>query len=189
MNDLRLSIRQSFALIGMDSTPTRQVMESPRGEQQIEQPPARMEFSSTASQLNIDSSEAWMALGRGPHMDWNQRLYGQMKSVFLQNLAQTVEAGSRMAQITNPRSAFADLGRQSMSRESLVDYQLSKPNYNNVKFDYTPSEVDTVIEPSKVEVNYIPMKPDIQVEQGKLDIYLRQKNSIAIEVSTYDWYK
>lgn len=189
MNDLRLSIRQTHAAIGMESTRSRQMMESPRGEQEIVQPAAELNFSTTPSNLQVDSSEAWMALGKGPHMDWNERLYGQMKSVFLQNLSQTVEAGKRMAQITNSRSAFADLGRANMSRGNPVDYQLGTPNFNNVKIEYTPSKVETTIEASKVEIHYTPIKPDIQVERGKLDIYLRQKNAIDIEVSTYDWYK
>lgn len=189
MNELRLSIRQTYAAIGMDSQPARQLMDASVGDQQIVQPQANMDFSTTPAKLEINSSEAWQALGKGPHMEWNQRLYGQMKSIFLQQLAQTVAAGHRMAQITNPRNAFADIAKDSIGKQSSVNYVLGTPNVDNVRVTYTPGGVTTAIEPSPVDIQYIPIKTDIQVEQGKLEIYLRQKNSISIDVTAYDWYR
>ncbi|MDQ0062037.1 DUF6470 family protein [Paenibacillus harenae] len=189
MNDLRLSIRQTFAAIGLNSQPAQQMMDASHGEQEIVQPQAKMNFATTPSHLEIDSSEAWQALGRGPHMEWNQRLFGQMKSVFLQQLAQTVDEGKRMAQITNPNNAFAEIAKGSIGKQSPVNYVLGTPNVDNVKVTYTPGAVNTAIEPSPVEIQYTPIKTDIQVEQGKLEMYLRQKNSISIDVTTYDWYK
>lgn len=189
MNDLRLSIRQTYAVIGMSSQPAQQLMDASHGEQQIVQPQAQMDFATTPSQLQIDSSEAWQALGKGPHMEWNQRLFGQMKSVFLQQLAQTVDEGNRMAQITNPKNAFAEIAKSTVGNQSPVNYILGTPNVDNVKVTYTPGGVTTAIEPSPIEIQYTPVKTDIQVEPGKLDIYLRQKNSISIDVTTYDWYR
>jgi hypothetical protein len=189
VNELRLSIRQTYAAIGMDSKPARQIMDASPGDQKIIQPQANMDFSSTPAKLEINSSEAWLALGKGPHLEWNQRLYGQMKSIFLQQLAQTVAAGHRMAQITNSKNAFAELARESVDSQNPVNYVLGTPDFDNVEVNYSPGQVSTNMEPSPIEINYTPIKTDIQVEQGKLDIYLRQKNSISIEVTTYDLYK
>ncbi|MFC4811616.1 DUF6470 family protein [Paenibacillus sp. GCM10023250] len=189
MNDLRLSIRQTYAAIGIESGPAKQEMTSPRGDQQIEQPAAKMDFQSVSGRLEVDSSQAWHALGKGPNLEWSSAVYSQMKSVFLQQLAQKVEEGKRLADLANPRNAFADLARQVYYRSNLVDYQTIKPDYDNVKLSYTPGETSTRIEASPVHIRYEPRKPEIHAERGKLDIYLRQKNSIDIEVSTYDLYK
>ncbi|MFF2483657.1 DUF6470 family protein [Paenibacillus sp. NPDC058071] len=189
MNNLRLSIRQTYAAIGMESIQSQQSIRSYRGDQQIEQPSAEMNFKRTPSQLQIDSSEAWGALAKGPHLEWNRQLYSQMKSVFLQGLAQKVQEGHQLAQITNKRNAFADIAKSRSMAGNPVEYVTETPGYDNVRLSYSSGDIETEIIPSPVRYDYTPRKPDIQVEQGKVDIYLRQKNSISIDVTTYDWYK
>lgn len=188
MNDLRLSIRQTYAAIGMETERAQQQMESLPGEQTIHQQPAVMNFESTAAQLTVDSSEAWQALGVGPNLDWNSRIYSQMQSIFLEGLAQQVAEGRRMMDTSNPRSAFADLAKDALFRPNPVNYQVGTPDFNNVRVHFSEAQVMTKIEPSQVEISYTPHKPTITASQGKLDIYLRQKNSIDINVISYDWY-
>lgn len=189
MNLLRLSIRQTFGAIGIESSPARQEMRSPPGDLQIEQPPAEMNFSTEPSQLQIDSTDAQHALMRGPNLEWSSYLYGEMKSVFLKQLAAMVQEGSRMAQITNPANAFADLAREHVFRENAVNYQPVTPGYDNVRVSFDPGSVQTRIEPSHPVINYTPRKPEIDAIPGQTDIYLRQRNSIDITVSTYDLYR
>ncbi|WP_127532072.1 DUF6470 family protein [Paenibacillus kobensis] len=189
MNDLRLSIRQTFAFIGMDSEPARLQIHSQPGDLQIEQPPAVMEFQSSKSELSADSSQAWHALGKGPNLEWSSSIYSQMKSVFLQNLAQQVEEGKRMANITISRSAFADLAQDALFRPNPVNYQVATPGYDNVRMSYTPGSVDTRMESTPVQINFTPRPVEFNPQLANLDIYLRQKNSINIEVTQYDLYK
>jgi len=99
--NLRLSIHQTYAAIGMESRPAQQQMESPRGDLQIKQTPARMDFASEPSELQIDSSQAQHALVRGPNLEWNSYVLGQVKSAFLRQLADKVESGHRLAMISN----------------------------------------------------------------------------------------
>jgi hypothetical protein len=186
--DLRLSIRQTYAAIGIESNPATQQMKSPQGDLQIQQPAAKMDFSSEPAILQVDSSEAQHALGRGPNLEWNKYVNGQMQSVFLRQLADKVEAGHRMALIANPKNAFAELARDNVFKQSGINYQAAVPDFDNVKLSYEPGKVQTHIEASPVEIQYTPQKPDIQVAPGKVDIYIRQKNSIDISVTTYDLY-
>lgn len=189
MNDLRLSIRQTFAAIGIESKPAQQRIVSPRGDLQIEQPPARMDFASEPGKLQIDSTQAQHALLKGPNLEWSSYIYGQMKQVFLQLLAEKVQEGNRMAQITVPTSAFAEIARNKVFKKNPVQYQPAVPSNDNVRLSYEPGKVSTSIEPSRPEISYTPRKPQIEVDRGRLDIYLRRRNSIDIQVSTYDLYR
>lgn len=189
MIHLRLSIRQTYAAIGIESEPAKLQIQSPRGEQQIWQPAAKMDFSTEPAKLQVDSTEAQHALVRGPNLEWNRYVYGQMGRVFLQNLAEKVEAGHRMAMITNPANAFAEIARANVFKSNPVNYQPAVPDFDNVKVTYEPGTVQTRIEASPAEIQYIPRKPDIQVNLGHTEIYLRQKNAIKIWVSTYDLYR
>jgi len=189
VNDLRLSIRQTYAAIGIDTEAAKQQMHMPRGDQSVEQPEAEMDFKTTSPRLEVDSAEAYHALGIGPNLEWSSAIYSQMRGVFLQHLASQVEEGKRMADITNPRSAFADLARDALFRPNPVNYQVSTPGYDNVKLQFTPGSVDTRIEQSRVRLEYTPHKAEISVDPGKVDIYLKQRNSISINVTTYDLYQ
>jgi hypothetical protein len=189
VNDLRLSIHQTYAAIGIDAEPAKQQIRSPRGIQEIRGPSAEMNFESVPSELRVDSSEAWHALAKGPNLEWSSSIYSRMKSVFLQHLAQMVDEGKRMADITNPRSAFADLAKDALFRSNLVSYRPAEPSYDNVYVTFTPGHVSIAIEASRPEIRYMPQKPEISAEWGKLEIYLRHKNTIEIEVTTYDLYK
>ncbi|TVX96110.1 DUF6470 family protein [Cohnella terricola] len=188
MNDLRLSIRQTYASIGIDTQQTTQRMESPRGDLEIEQPKAAMNFSSTKPQLLIDSSEAQHALAKGPHLEWKSYINGQMKQAFLQQLVEKVAEGHRLADITNPANAFAEIAYGRAHQQNYIDYQPAIPGVDNVRLSYDPGRIDTVIEPQRVDLRYTPHKPDIQVDFGKIEIYLKHKNTIDIQVTTYDIY-
>ncbi|XOK61311.1 DUF6470 family protein [Paenibacillus elgii] len=188
MNLLRLSIQQTLGQIGMQSQNASTDMRSPRGQLSIEQHPAQMDFHSEPGELRIDSSAAWAALGSGPHMEWMNSIYSQAPGIALQGIARIVENGNRMAQIHNPRNAFAELAQNAFSNESSVQYVGPASNMN-VKIQYEAKAAVTNIEARKADIQYTPMKPEIRYNPGRVDIYMRQMNSIDIQVTTYDWYK
>jgi hypothetical protein len=185
---LRLSIHQTSAEIGVQTQGANQNIRSPRGDLSIQQKPANVEMESPAGQLEIDSSAAWAALGVGPHLEWMNSIYSQSKGVVLQAIAKTVEEGNRMAQITNHQDAFADLASRVFPLTDPIDY-LGDPSYFNVKVRYTPRAPIINIEPQKAEIQYTPHKPEVVYNPGNVGIYMKQMNSIDIQVSQYDWYK
>ncbi|KIL40650.1 hypothetical protein SD70_12090 [Gordoniibacillus kamchatkensis] len=188
MNDLRLSIHQTFAQIGIQTYRASQEMQLPKGDLQIQQPKAQIDIHSPPGQLQIDSSEAWSALGVGPNLAWNSMIYSQCQSVALQAIAKTVEDGNRMAQITNHGDAFADIASDVFERQNPIEYT-GNPAYDNVKITYTPQKPEIHIEAQHPIIQYTPQKPDIQYNPGSVDIYLKQKQAIDISVTKYDIYK
>lgn len=185
---LRLSIHQTNAQIGIQTQAADQDIHSQKGDLSIQQSPAKMEMESPAGELEIDSSAAWTALGVGPHLEWMNSIYSQSKSVVLQAIAKIVEDGNRMAQITNHQDAFADLALDVFQRENPIEYA-GEPSCLNVKVQYRAHSPIINIEPQKTEIQYTPNKPEVQYHPGSVDVYVKQKNSIDIQVSQYDWYK
>ncbi|MEB3102343.1 DUF6470 family protein [Ferviditalea candida] len=188
MNDLRLSIRQTYAQIGIRTHRASQDIHSNKGDLSIQQPQAKMDIQQPGGELTIDSSAAWTALGIGPNLEWTNFIYSQSKSIALQAIARIVEEGNRMAQITNPRNAFADLAKDVYFRENPVEY-VGEASYFNVKVHYQPRAPIINIEPQKPQIQYTPNKPEVQYNPGSIEMYLQQKNSINIQVSQYDLYK
>ncbi|MBU7317597.1 DUF6470 family protein [Paenibacillus oleatilyticus] len=189
MRLLRLSIEQTLGQIGMETNNAKQEIEhnSP-GQQTIEQKPATLEFHSSQGELQIDQSQAWQAYAKGGHQAWLNMIYSQMDSVFLQGLAKKVEEGKRMAQITNPSNAFADIAKGALQDKPEIQY-VGPASFMNVTINYTANSPEINIQANKPEINYTVSKPEFTYTPGKVDIYMRQMQSINITVSEYDWYK
>jgi hypothetical protein len=188
VNDLRLSIHQTYGQIGVETHWASQDIRSPHGDLQIQQPHAQMNIQSPHGELQIDQSAAWSALAKGSVLQLNNSIYSQIPGVVLQAIAKTVEDGNRMAQITTPSDAFADIAGDVFQRENPIEY-VTGAAYDNVKINYVPREPEISFTPQKPHVQYTPHKPEIQYNPGNVDIYMRQKNSIQITVSRYDLYK
>ncbi|MEC0227889.1 DUF6470 family protein [Paenibacillus alba] len=188
MHLLRLSISQVYGQIGIDTHNASQSMESPRGELSIEQQPAEMSIEQPSGQLQVDSTEAWNALGEGPHLQFMSNIYSQSSNLALQGIAKKVEEGNRMAQITNGGNAFADIAYDNLHASSPINY-LSDASNLNVKLNYEAQAAIINIEPQKAKIEYTPRKPEIQYNPGSVEIYMKQQNSIDINVSEYNFYK
>ncbi|MDQ0891968.1 hypothetical protein QFZ81_007056 [Paenibacillus sp. V4I9] len=188
MNIPRLSIHQTFAQIGLDTQKAQLSIESPRGQLEVKQEAASVEITSPKGELSVDSSAAWSALGKGDHLEWMNQIYSQLQSVALQAIGKIVEDGNRMAMITNPSNPFAEIAANQMNELNPVQYVGEASNLN-VKLNYEMRKPEINITPHKAEIQYTPQKPQVSYTPANIDIYVKQKNSIEINVSSYDWYK
>ncbi|RAP73935.1 DUF6470 family protein [Paenibacillus montanisoli] len=183
----RLSIHQTYAKIGIQTQAASLDIQSPPGELSIQQPQAKMEIESSRGELEIDSSEAWAALGMGSNLEWLNSIYSQCKSIALQAIAKIVEDGNRMAQITNPNNAFAELARDAFQRKNPIQY-VGEASVDHVRLHYRAHAPIINIEPQLPLIEYTAHKPEIQYHPGSVEVYLKQKNSVEIRVSEYDKY-
>lgn len=181
MNLSRLSIHQTYGQIGITTRQAYQEVRSPRGELAIEQKAAVLDFQGAKGQLEIDSSDAWSALGRGGQLRWQQMIYSQVPSVVLQAIGKIVEDGNRMAQITNRSNAFADLAEQIFSETSSMQYA-GDASFLNVKMQYQFTPADIRIEPQPAKIEYTPSKPEVEYHAGDVEIDVVQQPSIEINV-------
>ncbi|WP_152396369.1 DUF6470 family protein [Paenibacillus guangzhouensis] len=183
----RLSIRQTFGKIGIETENAQQTLESPRGELSIETKRAVVEGNYEPGELTIDSSAAWSALGKGSHMQWMNMIYSQMDQIALQAIAKQVEDGHRMGMITNKKNAFADIGKKA-SQETLGPIQyVGEASNMNVKLNYEPRPYQAEVQPAELHINYTPQKVQAQYQAGKVNINLEQPFTINIRVSDYSW--
>jgi len=189
MNNLRLSIRQTYSQIGVTTTNAKVEIESPDGELSIDQKPAKIEIEAPPGKLTVDSSAAWTALGRGSHLEWMSSVYGQIHGIVMQNVAGIVEDGNRLANIANPNDAVAEIAYSNSKIKSPVNFVGGHPSFTNVNVKFEPNDPTINVEPQKADIEFIPQKPQLQYTKGNVELYLRQKNSINIYVSEYDLYK
>ena len=184
MISVRLSMQQTFAQIGVRTQAAQVQIQSPAGDLQISTSPAQLQIQSPPGELSIDSSQAWAALGKGPNLQWSSAIYSQ-GYIVLQGIQKTVEEGNRMADITKPGNAFAEIAADNFPPSDPVDYITAEPSSSNVHIQYTVNKPNISYTPGKANIRYTPQKPDIQVNPGNIDVYIRQKNSLQISLSDY----
>ncbi|OPA75661.1 hypothetical protein BVG16_20220 [Paenibacillus selenitireducens] len=186
----RLSIRQTYGKLGMETQNAQQTMESPRGELSIETQQPIIHGNYEPGNLSIDSSAAWNALGVGSHGQWLNLIYSQMDQIALQAIAKQVEDGHRMGDITNKRNAFADIAKKA-SQGDLEPVNYTTPaSVLNVKVQFDPAPYQSeVVQQANINMSYTPQRVNAQYEAGKVNISIREPYSIDIRVTDYsmDW--
>lgn len=188
MSNMRLSIHQTMGQIGIQTQWASQTMHSSLGSLSIEQPAADMQMESPRGELSVDSSAAWDALGKGSNLAWSSRIYSQSKDIVLQSIARTAAEGKRMSDLTNPANPFAAIARDRALADSPSVSYTGPAGYSNVELHYEAQKPDIQITPRKPVISYTPVKPDVQYNPGSVDVYIRQKNTIDIQVSNYDLF-
>lgn len=187
MNLLRLSIRQTYASIGMESSKAKLNIESSPGDLNIETSPAKMEIQRVPEELSVDSSRAWMALGKGNHLDWCNMIYSQMKQEFLTNVSRIVDEGNRLAQFKKPGSTIADMMSSRIKEESNIQY-IGEASSDNVDIRFTPSDLDIQWQNHIAQIEYTPKRPQITFDPAAINIYIKNQNSLKMWVNSYDLY-
>lgn len=185
MNLLRLSIRQTYASIGIETKKANLEMESPPGQLDLQSTPSSMNVNTTPGTLEVDSSRAWKALGKGNHLEWLHDISSQMHQEFLLNVSRIVEEGNQLAQFK--KSTIADMMANRIQEKSNVIY-IGEASAANVDLQYSPSQLSVEWDPHVVNANYTPHKVQASYAPGKVEVYLNQKNSLSMWVSDYNIY-
>ncbi|WP_248929415.1 DUF6470 family protein [Paenibacillus hamazuiensis] len=179
MNIPRIQIHQQFAQIGIDAELGQQSIKQPQAtlDMNIELP--KVQIDAEDGKLSIDQSKAFEGLGHGPFLQVMSQLYTRSANIGLQGIAKIVADGNRMAQITNPTNAFAELAKNA-AFDSLEYRPLGTPSYDNVDVHYEPGPLDINLQQGSINLQTHPNRPEYHYYRGKFDVYLLQKADIDI---------
>lgn len=179
MNIPQIQILKQSGILGIDADLGQQDIRQPKATFEIATTPPKLNIHAENGTLTIDSSRAYEALGRGPVLETLNKIYSQAKNVALQGIAKIVENGNRMAQISNPANAFAEIaGNQALD---FFEFEfMGDASVNNVVVHYRPGKLYIQVEEGKVDLNTHPNPPEINYTRGKLDIYMMQYPKIEI---------
>ncbi|TCS83319.1 DUF6470 family protein [Tepidibacillus fermentans] len=175
----QIQIRQTYAKIGMDSTPAKLEIRQPQATIEMHQEPAKLEIEHSYPQVEIDQRKAWGALGYVPFPDFPDRIYERLQQVFVNNLAQMAEKGDRFAAIHLQEDPFAEMATDLSVSLPELDY-FDTPSYDNVDIDVKPPTLNIQWIKGGVELEVQPNKPEMHYIPGNVDIYLKQRNSLQI---------
>ncbi|MFD2703195.1 DUF6470 family protein [Paenibacillus shunpengii] len=172
-----LQIRQHQGRIGLDADPGQYSISQPKADLQIQSKPAVITINHHQPELIVDSSRARAAYTGGPHLEMTQRLYSNIKQIFLEGIAKRVEQGNRMAEFFKPGNTVAEVYGKSKPLPGLGEFR-GEASIDNVDVRFNVRPVDIEIVRSPVEISVQVNKPEIEYNRGKLDIYMMQYPSV-----------
>jgi len=172
-----LQIRQTSALIGIDSERGTFSITQPKAEVDITTTPGELLVQSTKPELTIDQSRAWAAYNGGNMLDMNKRIYSGIQQLYLQGIARKVEQGNRMAQFFKPGNTIAEVYGTDTEPNSFPEI-CGPASYDNVDIHFETRAPQINFRPDEVNIQVESYRPEIEYTRGKLNIYMQQYASI-----------
>ncbi|QWU15870.1 hypothetical protein SAMN04487895_10294 [Paenibacillus sophorae] len=172
-----LQIRQTPAVIGIDSDPGTYSIKQPKAEVKITTTPGELNVESFRPDLTIDQSRARAAYNGGSVLDMNKRIYSGIQQLYLQNLARKVEQGNRMAEFFKPGNTIAEVYGSDTEPNSFPEPR-GPASYDNVDIHFETRAPRIEFRPAQVDIQVERNRPEIEYTRGKLDIYMQQYASV-----------
>jgi hypothetical protein len=173
-----LRITTTPALIGIHTRSARVEMESSQPVLEMRRQQPQLNIDTEPVRVHIDQYECFAELGYKNFLDLARTQAQRGYQRLMEYIAQTVQDGDRLAAIElggNPIADIAEERSYHTPEPEPISLPFPKPRFfvtGGVSIDY---------EPGKVNFNAVVYPVQFRVTPHKVDIYLRQYPSIAIE--------
>lgn len=178
----QIRMESTFMQIGLQIDQPIQRIEQPKAILEIEQPKAVVEMETTLGKLSIDQSQAFAEENRKPIAEVVRETAQIAKQTAMEGTKRRAREGRELMEIEKGGNPIVS---QAMEHSKRPEKQLSIgwiPSYGSVKIHYEPGEVDIRITPQKPIIEAIPQKPIHDYTPGNVSVYIRQWNSLKIDV-------
>ncbi|WAA12025.1 DUF6470 family protein [Fervidibacillus halotolerans] len=178
----QLRMESSFMQIGLQTEQPVQRIEQPKAIIEMEQPKAIVEMETTPATLTIDQSQALAEQNRKPILEVVRDTATLGKQSVLEGTGRRAQEGRELMEIEKGGNPIIT---QAVEHSKRPEKQLAIgwiPSHGSVKIHYEPAKVDIRVTPQKPIIEAIPQKPIHDYTPGNVSVYIRQWNSLKIEV-------
>ncbi len=183
---MALNITQTYAKIGIETTPSMLELRTQRAQLQIKQKHAKLSIDTEPPRLEIDQYEAFASAGYKNNFDFIKSEIERVKQEHLAYIGKIVDDGNTLAAIENGGNPIAEIAERDSytTHEFNIDFiPKARPEINLIE-----GEVNIELENGDneginngVEVNYIPGQMNINYTPAQVKIFLSQYASIKFE--------
>lgn len=176
-----LQISSTPALIGINNIKPIQHIEQPKGEQSIQQVPAKMHIDRELPKVVIDQYQCFAERGLKNSGDLARDNAQWAQKIAFEYIGRIAAEGDAFGRIEDGQSAYDVLADIASSNAwPQIDYNIGFIPKSRPKIDVT-GHLSVSWELGKAIHDYKPQKAIHDYQTGKVEIYLRQKNSISIQ--------
>lgn len=177
---LQLQINQTWAQIGIKSTPGTLQVQNPGYtlDMSVTQPQIRVE--ATLPQITIDQSQCFAEAGRKGLTAFSADMVSYAKSAMLGSIARIAEQGNEMAALPNAVNVIAEQGYSNAYDQFEKEFGMVTIPTSRPKIGLKEGTVDIQVTPGEVVNNTTLQKTSLQYTKGAVEVYLKQRPSIDV---------
>lgn len=181
MNFPQLRMESTNAQLGFHIRKAVVELQQPRAQVSIRQVQASLEISQPLGELIIDSSEARENLNiRGPlRSTLDNAEYSIQK--LMEGISRMGREGDQLRAIETGRNAIADIAFENTITPDRIYYP-SRTVGSGVKIHYEAKRPEINVKLGGTEIEVTPQRPIVNYTPGKVDGYMKQWNSLKVEV-------
>lgn len=172
-----LQIRQTPAVLGVETSPGMYSIVQPKAEVNITTTQGELTVESSRPKLNVDQSRAIAAYNGGNMFEMNKRIYSGIQQLYLQGIAKKVEQGNRMAEFFKPGNTIAEVYGTDTVPNSFPEMR-GPASFDNVDIRFETKAPHIEFRAARVNIEVQTHHPEIEYTRGKLDIYMQQYASV-----------
>lgn len=176
-----LRITTTPALIGIDRTPGGFDMQQPKADMALNIEHVKVEIQTQHGQVRIDQSQCFSEAGRKPISEVAADTSSFSRQKLMEAIERIVRQGKDMRAIENKADPIVNHAEENAFGWKNKEFAFDLIPKSRPKIDFVGGEVDIQVREGKVNLQVQVNKPIVNYTPDKLDIYLRQRNSIQIE--------
>lgn len=178
----QLRMEQTYAQIGLQTQRAVQEIKQPHAELNMRQKPAELHIKQSMGVLKIDMSEARAQIDLKGILRRTREYAALGHQKAMQAIAKISQEGDQLRHIEEKGNKIAQIA----ARDSLI-----YDNTNIIQADWTTDGITISYQAEAPQIQWktngvtrdpVIHKPEISYTPGKVEVYLRQKNSLTIDV-------
>lgn len=174
-----LRITRTDALIGINTIPANMSISQPKADFEIHQKHAKVNVRTEPIEIRIDQRQCFNEAGLKDNTAFMEDNIQEAKQDLLQGIGRVISEGNMMANIESNVDAIVEISLNNSIK--VYDFNVDFVPKSRPKIEFLGGNIDIQVDEGYVELKTKPNKPVIDVEVGKVQIYLRQNPELKIE--------
>lgn len=176
-----LKISTTPALIGINRTPGKLEIQQPGPDVNMNTQHPKVEIDSELPKVQIDQYQSFADAGLKNFLDLTREAAQLGKQAAMRGIERRVRQGNELADIQNGFGAIPRQAQENAFELFNKEFNIGTVPKSRPKIDLIEGKVNIQVHEGKVNMDVKVNRPTIDYTRGKVDIYLRQKNSIEIQ--------
>ncbi|WP_129597504.1 DUF6470 family protein [Anaerophilus nitritogenes] len=169
------------ALIGIQTTNAKLDIEQPKADMNMNIEHPKIEMHTEHVKVQIDQYPCFAEAGLKNYRDLTKDNIEFAKQKMSETIDRIARQGNEMMNIHENENALADQAIENAYLIFQKEWNIGFIPTSRPSIDFKGGTVDIQVKEGKVNMDVKVNKPIVDYTPGKVDIYLRQKNSIHIE--------
>ncbi|MDF2546588.1 MAG: hypothetical protein K0R93_1486 [Anaerosolibacter sp.] len=176
-----LRITTTSALLDIRRIPGKLEIQQPKADMELNIEHPRLEMQTEHGQVVIDQRQCFAEAGLKDifQLTTENRDFAQQK--LMQSLERIVRQGNEMSSIHSGYDPIPSQAEENAYAWDDVEVNIGLIPMSRPKIDFTGGTVDITIREGRINLEVKVNKPIIDFIPGKIEHYLKQKNSINVE--------